>query len=388
MTAPERLLRGCMVGLARWVSILMLLAAASGAAAQSQAKVYRVGYLGVAPPTGSTTPLWDAFVHGLREHGYVEGRNLVLHRRYSAGQEARNVELAAELVRLNVDVIVSSTTTGALAAKQVTSTIPIVTILAGDPVGSGLVASLARPGGNVTGLTTQATDWTAKQLQLLREVAPGIKRVAVLWNPTLPQHQAFFLETQKAASTLRLELESAELRSPDDLETVFQRIAHTRLDGLQVYDQPALSPQRQRVVDWVTRLRIPAIYGLEYYVDVGGLMSYSPNLADLFRRSATYVDKLLRGAKAAELPMEQPTTFEFVINDRGLAFARSRLLTAGVEDSDLCDIPTGAWTGRAGPRRSPLAVGHRAEPRHTPDGLRPRVTERSTKIGMVSCRRK
>ncbi len=314
MTAPERLLRGCMVGLARWVSILMLLAAASGAAAQSQAKVYRVGYLGVAPPTGSTTPLWDAFVHGLREHGYVEGRNLVLHRRYSAGQEARNVELAAELVRLNVDVIVSSTTTGALAAKQVTSTIPIVTILAGDPVGSGLVASLARPGGNVTGLTTQATDWTAKQLQLLREVAPGIKRVAVLWNPTLPQHQAFFLETQKAASTLRLELESAELRSPDDLETVFQRIAHTRLDGLQVYDQPALSPQRQRVVDWVTRLRIPAIYGLEYYVDVGGLMSYSPNLADLFRRSTTYVDKLLRGAKAAELPMEQPTTFEFVIN--------------------------------------------------------------------------
>ncbi len=314
MTAPERRLRGRMVGLARWISILVLLAAASGAAAQSQAKVYRVGYLGVSPPTSSTTPLWNAFVHGLREHGYVEGRNLVLHRRYSAGQDARNAELAAELVRLTVDVIVASTTNGAYAAKQVTSTNPIVTILAGDAVGSGLVASLARPGGNVTGLTSQTTDLTAKQLQLLREVAPGIKRVGVLWNPTLPQHQPGFRETQKAAATLRLEIESLELRSPDDLEAVLQRIAHTPLDGLQVYDQPALFPQRQRVVDWATRSRIPAIYNSTTYVDVGGLMSYSPNLADLFRRSTTYVDKLLRGAKAAELPMEQPTTFEFVIN--------------------------------------------------------------------------
>jgi ABC-type uncharacterized transport system, periplasmic component len=314
MRAQERLLRGRMVGLACCVSILVLLAAALGAAAQSQAKVYQVGYLGIAPPTASTTPLWDAFVHGLREHGYVEGRNLVLHRRYSGGQDARYAELAAELVRLNVDVIVSSTTNGALAAKQVTSTIPIVTIVAGDPVGSGLAASLARPGGNVTGLTSQAPDWAAKQLQLLREAAPGIKRVGILWNPTLPQHQAFFRETQKGAATLRLEIESIELRSPDDLEAVLQRIARTPLDGLQVYDQPALFPQRQRVVDWATRSRIPAIYGIHAYVDDGGLMSYSPNLADLFRRSTTYVDKLLRGAKAAELPIEQPTRFEFVVN--------------------------------------------------------------------------
>ena len=305
MMAPERLLRGRLVGLARWVSILVLLAA-SGAAAQSQAKVYQVGYLGVAPPTASTTPLWDAFVDGLREHGYVEGRNLVLHRRFSAGQAARNAELAAELVRLNVDVIVSSTTNGALAAKQVTSTIPIVTIVAGDPVASGLVASLARPGGNVTGLTSQATDWTAKGLQLLREVAPGIKRVGVLWNPTLPQHQPGFSETQKAAATLRLEIESLELRSPDDLEAVFQRIAHTRLDGLQVYDQPALFQQRQRVVDWATRSRIPAIYAFPYYVDVGGLMSYLPNLADLFRRSTTYVDKLLGARRQRSFRWSSP----------------------------------------------------------------------------------
>jgi len=314
MTAPERPLRGRMVGLARWASILVLLAAASGAAAQSQAKVYRVGYLGIVPPTASNSAPWDAFVDGLREHGYVEGRNLVLHRRYSAGQDARFAELAAELVRLNVEVIVSSTTNGALAAKQVTSTIPIVTIVAGDPVGSGLVASLARPGGNVTGLSSQAPDLAAKQLQLLREVAPGIKRVAVLWNPTLPQHQTVFRETQRGAATLRLEIESLELRSPDDLEAVFQRIARTRPDGLQVFDQPAMFPQRQRVVDLVARSRIPAIYGVPPYVDVGGLMSYSPNLADLFRRSTTYVDKLLRGAKAAELPVEQPTTFEFAIN--------------------------------------------------------------------------
>jgi putative ABC transport system substrate-binding protein len=314
MTAPEWPLRRRMVGLARWASILVLLAAASGAAAQSQAKVYRVGYLGIVPPTASTSVLWDAFVAGLREHGYVEGGNLVLHRRYSAGQDARFSELAAELVRLNVDVIVSSTTNGALAAKQVTSTIPIVTIVAGDPVGSGLVASLARPGGNVTGLSSQAPDWAAKQLQLLREVAPGIKRVAVLWNPTLPQHRAIFGETQRGAETLRLEIESLEVRSPDDLEGVFQRIAHLPVGGLQVFDQPAVFPQRQRVVDLVTRSRLPAIYGVPAYVEVGGLMSYSPNLADLFRRSTTYVDKLLRGAKAAELPVEQPTTFEFVIN--------------------------------------------------------------------------
>src|SRR5262249_7986636 len=217
MTAPERPVRRRMVGLARWASILVLLAAASGAAAQSQAKVYRVGYLGIVPPTASNSALWDAFIDGLREHGYGEGRNLMLHRRYSAGQDVRFTELAAELVRLNVDVIVSSTTNGALAAKQVTSTIPIVTIVAGDPVGSGLVVSLGRPGGNVTGLSSQSPDWAAKQLQLLREVAPGIKRVAVLWNPTLAQHQATFRETQKGAATLRLEIESLELRSPDEL---------------------------------------------------------------------------------------------------------------------------------------------------------------------------
>jgi putative tryptophan/tyrosine transport system substrate-binding protein len=311
----------------------VVLTAPRASEAQQAGKVYRVGYLGVAPATASTMPLWDAFVHGLREHGYVEGRNLVLHQRYSGGQDTRFAELAAELVRLNVDVIVVSTTQGALAAKQVTTTIPIVTIVVGDPVGSGLVTSLARPGGNVTGVTTQATDWAAKQVQLLQEVAPGIKRVGVLWNPTLPQHQAFFREIQKAAPTLRVELDSLELRSVDDLEAVFQRIAPTRLDGLLVFDQPALFPHRQRVVDWVMRSRIPAIYGTSPYVNVGGLVSYSPKLVDLFRRSTTYVDKLLKGAKASELPMEQPTTFEFVINLKtakalGLTIPPSLLLRA------------------------------------------------------------
>jgi len=286
------------------VLVLSLLFASLAGEAQQVGKVYRVGYLGIVPPTASTStaPLWDAFVDGLREHGYVEGRNLVLHVRYSAGQDARFAEQAAELVRLNVEVIVASTTNGALAAKQVTSTIPIVTILAGDPVGSGLVASLARPGGNVTGVTLASPDYTAKQLQLLREVIPGIKRVAVLWNPTLPQHQASFRETQKGAATLRLEIESLELRSPDELEALFRRMAHTPVDGLQVYDQPALVPQRQRVVDWATRSRIPAIYGAPFYVDDCGLMCYSPNLPDLFRRSTTYVDKLLKGRKAFRPP--------------------------------------------------------------------------------------
>src|SRR5262252_1635973 len=284
------------------VLVLSLLFASLAGEAQQVGKVYQVGYLGIVPPSASNSAPWDAFVDGLREHGYIEGRNLLLHRRYSGGQDARFAELATELVRLNVDVIVSSTTNGALAAKQVTSTIPIVTVVAGDPVGSGLVASLARPGGNVTGLSSQAPDLAAKQLQLLREVAPGIKRVAVLWNPTLPQHQTVFRETQRGAATLRLEIESLELRSPDELEALFRRMAHTPVDGLQVYDQPALVPQRQRVVDWATRSRIPAIYGAPFYVDDCGLMCYSPNLPDLFRRSTTYVDKLLKGRKAFRPP--------------------------------------------------------------------------------------
>jgi len=257
----------------------------------------------------------------------------VLHWRYSAGQDARFAEQAAELVGLNVEVIVASTTNGALAAKRVTSTIPIVTILAGDPVGSGLVASLARPGGNVTGVTLAAPDYTAKTLQLLREVIPGIKRVGVLWNPTLPQHLSSFRETQKGAATLRLKIESLELRSPDELEALFRRMAHTPVDGLQVYDQPALVPQRQRFVDWATRSRIPATYGAPFYVDDGGLMSYTPNLPDLFRRSTTYVDKLLKGAKPSDLPVEQPTKFELFINLKaakaiGLTIPQSVLLRA------------------------------------------------------------
>jgi putative ABC transport system substrate-binding protein len=176
----------------------VVLTAPRASEAQQAGKVYRVGYLGVAPATASTMPLWDAFVHGLREHGYVEGRNLVLHQRYSGGQDTR---FAAELVRLNVDVIVVSTTQGALAAKQVTTTIPIVTIVVGDPVGSGLVTSLARPGGNVTGVTTQATDWAAKQVQLLQEVAPGIKRVGVLWNPAAPASGFLSRDSESGSDT-------------------------------------------------------------------------------------------------------------------------------------------------------------------------------------------
>jgi len=252
-----------------FVLSLVLFPSPLNAQVQHTGQVAQLGLLGLfTPELGSRSVA--ALSEGLGDLGWREGQKMRYEHRYASGRRDQLAALATQLVQQKVDVI--------------------VTIVAGDPVGSGLVARLARPGGNVTGLTTQATDWAAKQLQLLREVAPGIKRVGVLWNPTLPQHQAIFRETQKAAAILRLEIESVELRSPDDLEAVFQRIAHTRVDGLQVYDQPALVPQRQRVVDWVTRLRIPAIYGLEYYVDIGGLMSYSPNLADLFRRSTTYVE--------------------------------------------------------------------------------------------------
>ena len=306
----------------RWITWVALLASALvflgtplASVAQPPAKTYRIGYLGTTPtPTASTAALWDAFVQGLREHGYVVGQNLAIERRYSEGKAERFPELAAELVRLKVDLIVAPGTPHARGALQATKTLPIVVVFAGDLVATGLIRSLARPGGNLTGLTQQATDLAAKELQLLKEVAPGTTRIAVIWNPSNPAHPLSFSQLESGARSLQVELQSLEARSPEDLDAALAALARRPPAGLIVYDDQITFVARRQIVAIAAQSRIPAIYGARFYVDEGGLMSYSADLADLFRRAATYIDKILKGAQPADLPVEQPTKFELAIN--------------------------------------------------------------------------
>jgi len=295
-------------------STVSVLAAPLAVGAQPAARVYRIGYLGISPPNPTTASVEDAFLQGLRDHGYVEGKNLVIERRYAEGKVERLPDLAAELLRLNVELIVAPTTPAARAAKQVTTTTPIVTVMAGDPVAVGLVSSLARPGGNVTGLTGQASDWSGKQLQFLKEVVPDAARVGVLWNPTNPMFLPIFREFERAASALQIQIRSFEVRNTGDLDQTFSTVTRDRPDALVVFDDPVTFVNRRRIIDFAARTRLPANYASKWYVDDGGLMAYSPNLADLFRRSGTYIDKILKGAKPADLPVEQPTKFALVIN--------------------------------------------------------------------------
>jgi putative tryptophan/tyrosine transport system substrate-binding protein len=288
-----------------------LLAAPLAAEAQRVRRVYRIGYLGTTPPTPVTLPLWEAFQEGLREGGYVEGQNLFIERRYSEGKPERFTDFASEFVRLQVDVIVVSSTPAAKAAKQATGTIPIVMVYVGDPVGSGLVASLARPGGNVTGLSSQA-EQAGKQLQLLQEVAPGASRVAVIWDPSNPPHVRSFKDVEASAQTLRIEVRSHPVRVPDELEIALAAIERERATAFLPFE--VASVNRRRLVEFAARNRLPAVYGSRPYANEGGLMSYGPSLTDLFRRASTYVAKILKGAKPADLPVEQPTKFELVIN--------------------------------------------------------------------------
>jgi putative ABC transport system substrate-binding protein len=224
--------------------------------------------------------------------------------------------LAAELVRLNLDVIVAAGTLAPLAAKRATATIPIVMTSGGDPLGSGLVASLARPGGNVTGLSLMAPDLAGKRLELLKEVAPGLSRVAVLWNAANPYSALVFKETERAAETLKIKVQSLELRSPDDLDGALEAAMRQNVSGLITVEDPLTISCRQQVAEFATKNRLPAIYGLREFVDAGGLIAYGAHIADLYRRAAGYVDKILKGAKPADLPIEQPIKFELVINLR------------------------------------------------------------------------
>jgi putative ABC transport system substrate-binding protein len=292
-----------------------LLAAPLAAEAQQAAKIARIGYL--AGSLAGNPHLPEAFRQGLRDLGYVEGRTVVIEYRDAEGKLERLPALAVELVALKVDVILAGGTPQALAAKQATRTLPIVFAAHADPVGSGLVTSLARPGGNVTGLSLLAPELVGKRLEQLKQAVPGVNRVAVLWEPGAYvelTERDILKETEVAARALGVRLQFVEARGPADFDRAFSDMTRARAGALTVLPSTMFIIERRRLVDLAAKNRLPAVYTSREYVDAGGLMSYGPNIADLFRRAATYVDKILKGAKPGDLPVEQPTKFELVIN--------------------------------------------------------------------------
>ena len=258
---------------------------------------------------------FNAFRDGLRAAGYVEGENLLIEQRYAAGAYERLSGLAAELVRSTVDIIVVDGTAAAKACKDATATIPIVFTLAVDPVADGLAASFARPGGNLTGLTmTAGYGLAGKRVELLKDMVRGLSRVAVLNNPGNPPHVSYLAETQRVATALGLDLRAFDVRGPNDLPGVFAAIADWRADGLVTLPDGMLFTKRDRVVELALKGKLPAVYPEAEFVVAGGLASYGPSLPDLFRRAASYVDKILKGTKPADLPIEEPSKFELVVN--------------------------------------------------------------------------
>jgi putative tryptophan/tyrosine transport system substrate-binding protein len=291
----------------------LLLALGLSAEAQEPKKVPRIGVLWPFLPTVGP-PLAEAFRQGLRNLGYVEGQNITIEYRYSEGKDSRLPDLAGELLRLKVDVIFAPTTTAALVAKNATSEIPIITATAADPVGSGLAASLARPGGNVTGLSLLAgLEISGKELELLKEALPKLTRVAVLADPSSQPTAGLLKEAEQAARSLKVQLRVVEARGPNELEGAFSTIKKEHAGALLVIASPFIG-SNPRIVSFAASGRLPAMYPYTESVDAGGLMSYGPNRPDLFRRAAVYVDKILKGTKPAALPIEQPMKFEFVIN--------------------------------------------------------------------------
>jgi putative tryptophan/tyrosine transport system substrate-binding protein len=283
------------------------------AGAQPLARVVRIGFLGNA--SAFATPLVEAFRQGLREQGWVEGQTIAIEFRWAEGELERLPDLAAELVRLKVDVIVTSGGTPvSLAVKQATDTIPIVMTVGADPVGTGLVASLARPGGNITGLTLFTPELEGKRLELLKELVPGISRVAVLANPVNPATARMVRETEVAAQALSIPLQPLEVRDPGEFEGAFAAMTSAKADALIVLPDPMLTAQRTRIVELAAKHRLPAMYGFREDADAGGLMAYATDYPDLLRRAAAFVDKILKGAKPADLPVEQATKFELIIN--------------------------------------------------------------------------
>jgi putative ABC transport system substrate-binding protein len=310
-----------------------LLAAPLAVDAQQREKATRIGLLLGGSPTPPALERVEAFKHRLNEFGYLEGKNLAIEYRWAEGKPERFPGFAAELVHLRVDVIVAATTPAAQAAKDATATLPIVMVVIADPVGSGLVPSLARPGGNITGLSFLAVDLGPKQLQLLKEVVPEVSRVAVLWLPTNPGHAFILRELEAAASTLRVTLQRVAVGGPDGFEGAFAAMSKERVGGVIVLPEPLFSRERDRLADLAARHRLPAVYGVVDHVAAGGLMAYAVDDRDNWYRAAAYVDKILKGTKPGDLSVEQPTKFKLVINLKiaktlGITIPQSVLLRA------------------------------------------------------------
>jgi putative ABC transport system substrate-binding protein len=298
--------------------------------AQAPTKVARIGYLG----NLASAPTVEAFRAGMLDLGWIEGRNIAVEYRWYEGHFDRLPRLAAELVGLKVEVIVTASTPAIRAAQQATTTIPIVMASSADAVGTGLVASLARPTGNTTGMTILVPELSAKRLEVLKEALPKAERVGVLWNSTAgPAGGLALKETQAAARKLALHLQPVDVRGPDEIEAAISTIAKGHAEALFIIEGPLLIQHRGRVIDMAARNRLPTVAPLREFADAGGLIAYGPSLVDSFRHSARYVDKILKGAKPADLPVEQPTRFELVINLKtakalGLTLPRSLLLRA------------------------------------------------------------
>jgi putative tryptophan/tyrosine transport system substrate-binding protein len=295
--------------------VMVVVAAAWGIIADAQqppTKIPRIGYL----MTRSLDPVRsEALRQGLREFGYVEGKTIVIEWRSAEGKLDHVPALVAELVRLNVDVIVTAGPVPTRVSKDATSTIPIVMTQVNDPVGSGLVASLARPGGNITGLSTLAPEISGKQLELLKEILPSLSRAAVFGTSTQPGNSQVLKEVELAAGALAVKLQYVDVLSPEDIESAFRAAVKGRVHAvLMIVASSVVGDHRQKIVDLAIKSKLPAMYPFSSYVEAGGLMSYSVNLTDLDRRAATFVDKILKGTKPADLPVEQPKKFEFIIN--------------------------------------------------------------------------
>jgi putative ABC transport system substrate-binding protein len=280
-----------------------------GARAQQSVKIWRIGFI-----AHRYEKFYDPLFQGLRELGYVEGQNLIVERRYAEGRAERFQEFAAEMVRLKVDVVIVVTTPAAFAVRNATTTIPIVHPAAIDPVGTGLIASLAHPGGNITGLAVLNAETSAKRLELLREVVPGLSRGAVLWNAANPANSLAWNETEGAGRALGVTLQSQEVRSPRDFDGAFVAIAQQHPDILVVLQDALTLEYRKEIIAFAMKERLPSMFVGKEWVEEGGLMSYGDRLPERYRRAADLVDKILKGAKPADLPVEQPTTFELVVN--------------------------------------------------------------------------
>ena len=314
------------------ITAAALLLAPVGSHGQRSAKVRRIGMLIPVSAADAAANL-EAFRQGLRQLGYLEGHNIAIDPRYSDGHDKRFDDLAAEFARLKFDVIVTWGTPAARAAKRATRTIPIVSAAVVDPVGTGLIASLAQPGGNYTGVTSGGAELSRKSLELVKEMVPGASRIGVLWNPSNPVQPVMFRETQIAAGILKIRLQSFGTSDANELDSVLVAIRQERPDALIVLQDPMLQTQRSRILDFVSKMRLPAVYERKAWVDAGGLMSYGVSFTDNFRRAAAFVDKIFKGANPADLPVEDPTKFHLIVNLRtakalGITIPQSLLIRA------------------------------------------------------------